>query len=167
MPEPSRPFVTWLTTTMQSRGLTQAALAREVGVADAQVSRWRRGQVVPTVRYLQRLSDAFGVPRAALERLAGYPVDAAAGADAGADPDPELTAERLAYQAWYGHLLERTVPRGLWQAYAEACEALAEALATPVQTALAKARADAAARAAAGDEPDASQGAARKVGFGP
>ena len=33
------PFAAWLSTTMQSRGLSQAQIARAVGVADAQVSR--------------------------------------------------------------------------------------------------------------------------------
>ena len=59
--------------TMERRGLSQADLARVVGVADAQVSRWRRGRVIPTVRSLQRIADTFGVPRATLDSLAGYP----------------------------------------------------------------------------------------------
>src|SRR5438105_4179812 len=54
MPAPdSTRFAGWLETSMRSRGLTQAQLARSVGVADTQVSRWRRGHVVPTVQYLQ------------------------------------------------------------------------------------------------------------------
>ena len=58
---------------MHSRGLTQAQLARSVGVADTQVSRWRRGQVVPTVQSLQRLADTFGVQRITLDQLVGLP----------------------------------------------------------------------------------------------
>ena len=134
MPDSTTPFAAWLEATMQRQGLSQAGLAREVGVADAQVSRWRRGQVVPSVRYLQRLADTFGVPRATLDRLAGYPVAEAPApaADAG---ETERLAERQAYEAWFGRLLEQTVPRPLWPAYAEACAALAEALGTAFTTA--------------------------------
>ena len=110
---------------MQSRGLSQAQLARVVGVADTQVSRWRRGQVVPTVRYLQRIATTLDVPRSNLDRLAGYPV----GEDdfgAVADADPGRQAELDAYGAAVRLLLEARVPRPLWRAFAEACTALAE-----------------------------------------
>src|SRR5919199_228585 len=89
MTEPSNPFAQWLNASMQNRGLSQAEVAREVGVADAQVSRWRRGQVTPTVRYLQ--------------------------------------------------LLEEKIPRSLWRAYAEACEAIASELSASFEEALSKA----------------------------
>jgi transcriptional regulator with XRE-family HTH domain len=56
---------------MSSRHLTQAELARLVGANDAQVSRWRRGVVVPRLEALERISVAFGVPRSTLEQLAG------------------------------------------------------------------------------------------------
>jgi transcriptional regulator with XRE-family HTH domain len=113
---------------MQQHGLSQAALARTVGVADAQISRWRRGQVVPSVRYLQQLADTFGVPRATLDRLAGYPVDAAA---APPEPlDPALLAELQAQQARYRQILEERVPPALWPAYAQSCAALAETMRT-------------------------------------
>jgi transcriptional regulator with XRE-family HTH domain len=116
----------WLDHTMQQHGLSQAALARAVGVADAQVSRWRRGQVVPTVRYHQQIADTFGVPRVTLDRLAGYPVDTAAGP---AEPlDPARLAELQAHQARYRQILEARVPPALWRAYVESCDALAEAM---------------------------------------
>jgi transcriptional regulator with XRE-family HTH domain len=135
MVQPSNQLASWLNVSMQAQGLSQAALARTIGVADAQVSRWRRGQVVPTVHYLQRLADAFGVPRASLDRLAGYPV-AEEESDERADP---AAAERQAYQAWFGRLLEQKLPHSMWPAYAEACEALAEALSAAFQTATAQA----------------------------
>jgi transcriptional regulator with XRE-family HTH domain len=140
MTDPSKQLAAWLNATMQTHGLSQAELARAVGVADTQVSRWRRGQVVPTVRYLQRLADTFGVPRATLDGFAGYPVSDAPDLAAGDALDPERTAERQAYQAWFGHLLEQKLPRSMWQAYAEACEALADALNTSFQETLGKAR---------------------------
>jgi transcriptional regulator with XRE-family HTH domain len=122
------PFAQWLHTTMQNRNLSQAAMARTLGVADAQVSRWRRGQVVPTVHTLQQIADAFGIPRTTLDRLAGYPVTELE--QGGPAPlDPEAEAELQAYQARYGQLMAERVPRALWKAYAAACEALAEALA--------------------------------------
>src|SRR5690349_18304152 len=122
-------FGQWLNMTMQSRNLSQAEVARTLGVADAQVSRWRRVQVVPTVRYLQQIADAFGIPRTTLDRLAGYPVPEAA--QGGPAPlDPEAEAELQAYQARYGQLLAGRVTRKLWKAYAGTCESLAETLPT-------------------------------------
>jgi transcriptional regulator with XRE-family HTH domain len=118
-------FARWLEATMQSRGLSQAAIAREVGVADAQVSRWRRGQVTPSVPHLQRIADTFGVPRVELDRLAGYPVVEARDAT---ERDPELAAELQAQIARVERLLTGTVPPELWRAYLDACEALAGSL---------------------------------------
>ena len=143
----SRQFADWLNATMQSRGLSQAELARVVGVADTQVSRWRRGQVVPTVRYLQRIADRLQVPRASLDRLAGYPVNDAPEQVETGPADPQRQAELQAYSAHYRHLLEQKVPRSLWRAYAEACEALAEALGASFQEALLAAQQDAPAAA--------------------
>src|SRR5579859_1382484 len=93
-PGGSRRFAGWLEASMRSRGLTQAQLARSVGVADTQVSRWRRGHVVPSVQYLQRLADTFGIERMTLDQLVGLPV-----AQAGHDDDPEREAELQAQQA--------------------------------------------------------------------
>jgi transcriptional regulator with XRE-family HTH domain len=110
---------------MSSRGLTQAQLARSVGVADTQVSRWRRGHVVPTVQYLQRLADTFGIERAALDRLVGLPVAQAGGPGGG---EPELEAELQAHQARLREVMQRRLPRSMWRAYVEACVALGEGL---------------------------------------
>jgi transcriptional regulator with XRE-family HTH domain len=116
-------FAGWLEASMRSRGLTQAQLARSVGVADTQVSRWRRGQVVPTVQYLQRLADTFGVERVTLDELVGLPV-----AQARLDADPELEAELAAYQARFRETLQSKLPRAMWRAYVDACVALADGL---------------------------------------
>lgn len=128
MNDPSNRFTAWLNATMERRHLSQAELARAVGVADTQVSRWRRGQVVPTVRSLQRIADTLDVPRATLDRLAGYPMGDA-GEPADDATDPEAGAELQAHAAWYRELLKEKVPRALWPLYTEACAALAEALA--------------------------------------
>lgn len=122
MSDSSKPFGQWLTATMQSRGLSQAAVAREVGVADAQVSRWRRGQVTPSVRHLQRMATAFEVPRAKLELMAGYPVEEVT------DIDPALEAVIEACQARFRRVMEECIPPELWQTYTDGCEALAERL---------------------------------------
>lgn len=122
------PFASWLTAAMQTHDLSQAALARTLGVADTQVSRWRRGQVVPSVRYLQDLADTFGVDRLLLDQLVGYPTASASGPTTRLDGDAGMETELHAYQAQYRRLLEDTVPRALWPAYMEACAAVAAAL---------------------------------------
>src|SRR3954447_23790748 len=110
-------FAGWLSSTMHNRGLTQAQLARSVGVADTQVSRWRRGQVVPTVQYLQRLADTFGVQRVTLDELVGLPVAQVQGDRV----DPEVEAELQAHQARLRQVLQTRLPRNMWHAYMEAC----------------------------------------------
>jgi transcriptional regulator with XRE-family HTH domain len=115
---------------MRSRGLTQAQLARSVGVADTQVSRWRRGQVVPTLQYLQRLADTFGVERLALDQLVGLPVAQAR------EGDPEQEAELQAHQARLRQVMQTRLPRSMWRAYVEACVALADGLSSSTRRAL-------------------------------
>src|SRR5438270_5317115 len=112
-------FAGWLQASMHSRGLTQAQLARSVGVADTQVSRWRRGQVVPTIQYLQRLADAFGVERITLDQLVGLPVGQAL--QGGEPRDPEVEAELQAHQARLRQVMQNRLPRAMWRAYVEAC----------------------------------------------
>src|SRR5437667_12136861 len=109
----SERFAGWLQASMHSRGLTQAQLARSVGVADTQISRWRRGQVVPTVQYLQRLADAFGVERITLDELVGLPI--AQAREPGTDP--ELEAELQAHQARLREVMQTRLPRNMWRAY--------------------------------------------------
>src|SRR6266571_4616917 len=105
---------------MYHRGLTQAQLARSLGVADTQISRWRRGQVVPTVQYLQRLADTFGIERSTLDQLVGWPV-AQARPTGGGGLEPELEAELQAHQARLRQVMQRHLPREMWRAYVEAC----------------------------------------------
>ena len=145
---------------MHNRGLSQAQLARHVGVADTQVSRWRRGQVVPTVHYLQRIADAFGVQRATLDRLAGYPV-AEASVRPGGEADPALAAELEAHQARLRDVMRQRLPPSMWSAYVEACASLADALG-------ASARLNANLRdALVNPPPDDPEAPARPIGFRP
>jgi transcriptional regulator with XRE-family HTH domain len=111
---------------MHTRGLTQAQLARSVGVADTQISRWRRGQVVPTLQYLQRLADTFGIERMTLDQLVGLPVAQASGSDPAVEP--EVEAELQAYQSRLRAVMQSRLPRNMWRAYVEACVALADGL---------------------------------------
>jgi transcriptional regulator with XRE-family HTH domain len=126
--EPNR-FAGWLQASMHNRGLTQAQLARSVGVADTQISRWRRGQVVPTLQYLQRLADTFGIERMTLDQLVGLPVAQATGGG-GPGVEPEVEAELQAHQARLRTVMQTRLPRSMWRAYVEACVALAEGLST-------------------------------------
>ena len=129
MYEPPRTrFAGWLQASMLNRGLSQAQLARSVGVADTQVSRWRRGHVVPTLQYLQRLADTFGIERVNLDRLVGLPVAQAYLPSDETGVEPEVAAELEAYQARLREVLEKRLPRSMWRAYVEACVALADGL---------------------------------------
>jgi transcriptional regulator with XRE-family HTH domain len=128
----SQRFAGWLEASMRSRGLTQAQLARSVGVADTQISRWRRGQVVPTLQYLQRLADTFGVERMTLDELVGLPIAQAREANA----DPEVEAELQAHQARLREVMQSRLPRNMWRAYVEACVALADGLSSSARRAL-------------------------------
>jgi transcriptional regulator with XRE-family HTH domain len=118
---------------MRSRGLTQAQLARSVGVADTQVSRWRRGQVVPTLQYLQRLADTFGVECITLDELLGLPLAQARDSTAS---NPEVEAELQAHQARLREAMQEKLPRSMWRAYVEACIALADGLGSSTRRAL-------------------------------
>lgn len=125
MPDSRHRFGEWLGDTMRVRGLSQAGLARELGVADAQVSRWRRGQVRPSISHLHRLAVALEVPRSTLDELVGYPpVGPMAEAN---EVDVATVPEQQIYRSRYGTVIDR-LPRRLWPVYAEACEALADAL---------------------------------------
>ncbi len=162
MSEPNR-FAGWLQASMHNRGLTQAQLARSVGVADTQISRWRRGQVVPTLQYLQRLADTFGIERMTLDQLVGLPVAQATGSGPGVEP--EVEAELQAHQARLRAVMQTRLPRSMWQAYVEACVALAEGLSTSAKRVVSESlvRAAAEAKADAEHEPPPD----RPLGFRP
>jgi transcriptional regulator with XRE-family HTH domain len=128
MNEGGERFPMWLEMTMRARGLSQAELARTMGVGETQVSRWRRGLAVPTVHSLQRLSETLGVPRATLDQMAGYPTGVVVRSVLAEPVDDEATPELQAYQKIFGELLEQRVPRELWHVYLEGCSAMADAL---------------------------------------
>ncbi len=162
MSEPNR-FAGWLQASMHNRGLTQAQLARSLGVADTQISRWRRGQVVPTLQYLQRLADTFGIERMTLDQLVGLPVAQAPGGDSGVAP--EVEAELQAHQARLRSVMQTKLPRSMWRAYVEACVALADGLSTSAKRVVSESivRAAAEAKGEAEHEPPPD----RPLGFRP
>jgi transcriptional regulator with XRE-family HTH domain len=160
MDEQEGQFGGWLNGAMRRRGLSQAALARAVGVADTQVSRWRRGQVIPSLRYLQQIADTFGVPRHTLDRLAGYPVVAVSDGEDEGGADPAAQADMEAALAHFRDTLESRIPRAMWRPYAAACDALADAFA-----AADRARQDTAEDAPAATMHEARE--ARRFGFQP
>jgi hypothetical protein len=89
---------------------------------------------VPTVQYLQRLADTFGVERITLDQLVGLPVGQAA--QGGEPRDPEVEAELQAHQARLRQVMQNRLPRAMWRAYVEACVALADGLRSSTTRAL-------------------------------
>lgn len=119
-PQPT-PFSAWLDAAMARRGIRQADLARELGLSQSTVSRWRQGGGID-LGSIERLARYFGVARETLERLTL--ADASTHDSAEATPlDPELEAERAEYRAFWEQML-RHVPRPLWKSYRDAVEAV-------------------------------------------
>jgi len=123
--EQTRPFAEWFSASMQARGVSQAEVARNLGVADAQVSRWRRGHVVPSRRHVHQIAAAFRVPCETIEHLVGH-VEPVAEMSVAPDIDSVRQAEEQAILQALANILEQRVPRSLWGAYARGCEVLAE-----------------------------------------
>ena len=46
---------------MQEKGLSSLALSKIIHINDATISRWRRGEIIPTIDKLNILCDFFGV----------------------------------------------------------------------------------------------------------
>ena len=58
--QPGTDLASLLNTLLAFSGVSAAELARRSGYAEGQVSKWRRGIVVPTAPVLLRLADALG-----------------------------------------------------------------------------------------------------------
>jgi transcriptional regulator with XRE-family HTH domain len=113
-------FAALLNQLMTSRGLSQAQLARDLDQYDGTVMRWRQGQGIELVN-VHLLADYFGVERDYLARLAGY------GDSEPSSPTLEnLDHERQVWHAIYDELIEKKVPRSMWQSYIDACMAMAD-----------------------------------------
>ena len=141
MKDTAKQFAEWFSASIQARGVTQAEVARQLGVADAQVSRWRRGFVVPSRDHARRIAATFGVPTAAVEQLVGLDGPVAENTEPG-DIDPVRQAEEQAVLHSLATVLETTVPRHLWKAYVEACTVLAEQMTAAFDNALESTQSD-------------------------
>lgn len=73
MPE-SQTFSDVFDQLVRDSGLSAAEIARRLDVYPGQVSHWRRGGGI-SVANVRRVADLFGVDRAQLEVLAGYPAE--------------------------------------------------------------------------------------------
>jgi transcriptional regulator with XRE-family HTH domain len=113
-------FAALLNRLMANRGLSQAQLARELDQYDGTVMRWRQGQGIE-LGNVHALADYFGVDRDYMARLAGY------GDSEPSSPTLEnLDHERQVWHAIYDELIEKKVPRSMWQSYIDACIAMAD-----------------------------------------
>lgn len=74
MPEPTSnvQFAGFFNALLESAGLSGAQAARRLGVAQSQVSRWRRGEGGITLENLERIAKEFSIDRSTLEQLAGF-----------------------------------------------------------------------------------------------
>jgi transcriptional regulator with XRE-family HTH domain len=113
-------FAALLNQLMANRGLSQAQLARDLDQYDGTVMRWRQGQGIE-LGNVHALADYFGVDRDYMARLAGY------GDSEPSSPTLEnLDHERQVWHAIYDELIEKKVPRTMWQSYIDACMAMAD-----------------------------------------
>ena len=86
MPD-SRTFAEVFDQLVRTSGLSAAEIARRLDVYSGQVSHWRRGGGI-SIANVRHVADLFGVDRAQLEELAGYP----AAPGAAQDESPALAA---------------------------------------------------------------------------
>ncbi len=124
MPRKQRPspeFGATVTALMQQRGLTQNALATELGVYGSDVGRWRKGGGI-SIENVRLMAQFFGVDADMLEGLAGYGVSNTGGV--ASNLPEEHQAEAQEHAAFYRRLLEEKVPRAMWKPYRDAVEAL-------------------------------------------
>ena len=95
----------------------------------------RRGVPFRLIDRALQPADTFDVPRTTLDRLAGYPVAEAPHPLPRVVEDATELAELAAYEAHFRQMLEEQIPRPLWRAYMDACDALADALSESYRTA--------------------------------
>lgn len=69
----SSEFGEWLGATSKALGFrNNSALARAIGVNQANVSRWTSGHTIPTVDHLVKMSDLFGIDLKTLLAMSGH-----------------------------------------------------------------------------------------------
>ena len=67
----SRRFSRWLRFVMNQSGITQSALAKDVGVSDSTVCNWYNGYKVPSRKYADAMCKALGVDRKKYVEMGG------------------------------------------------------------------------------------------------
>jgi transcriptional regulator with XRE-family HTH domain len=65
-------FPEWLASAIAARYDSDSAFARAAGVSPSVVSRWTRGDLTPTPRFLEKIAPALGVSATTLSAIA-YP----------------------------------------------------------------------------------------------
>jgi transcriptional regulator with XRE-family HTH domain len=97
-------FAEALRALIDERGMSQAQLARSVGVSAQAVSAWTTGSVTPARENVERIEDELAVDaRGSLVALAGYStnglaevtVESAIRADPGLDPEDKRVLLRI------------------------------------------------------------------------
>jgi transcriptional regulator with XRE-family HTH domain len=107
---------------LHERGLSDGAIARDLGIDRSQVSRWRRGLGVPKPATLQKMTDVYGYSFDRLLRLCGYLAHQAPVADS-RQPYPDaipFAARARALDAAYERWMATMGPR---MGFAQADEA--------------------------------------------
>ena len=97
-------FATALRALLAERGVSQARLARQLGVSPQAVSSWTSSGIMPTRDNVTRIEDELAVdPRGSLLMLAGYnvndpeppSVESTIRADPGIDPEDKRVLLRI------------------------------------------------------------------------
>lgn len=91
-------FARWLDLTMENRNITGNALAKLMGVNISQVSRWRNGHGLPSLKTMYRLGRALQVDPIRLAVTAGLLTPEETGKTALQMPSARARADRLAGQ---------------------------------------------------------------------
>jgi type I restriction enzyme M protein len=84
---PPSEIAAWIAEARVQKTLTQAALAREIGVSQAQISQWETGKQAPNEDHLVKLHALFGKPKAR-RAAAAPPVQLSLAAPAKASEPP-------------------------------------------------------------------------------
>jgi transcriptional regulator with XRE-family HTH domain len=80
---------------MENQGVSGNDLASRLGVNISQVSRWRNGHTLPTLRYIDLIAHVFGVDPQRLALLAGRMPPTMTRARVLEIPEPKVRVQRV------------------------------------------------------------------------
>ena len=66
------PLILFLNELMQRKGLIPSQLAAQLGISHSTVSRWLRGQDIPSTKSCQKLAEYSGTPMQKILSISGY-----------------------------------------------------------------------------------------------